>query len=64
MKHEQCCEKCAQNQEDELEKIISCKLLTPNEKASIIEARRIKKLADDFRRNYATRDNTHCQPQP
>jgi hypothetical protein len=57
MKDEHCCEKCAQNQEDELEKIISCKLLTPNEKASIIEARRITKLADDFARKYVMRSN-------
>jgi len=57
MKDEHCCEKCAQNQEDELEKIISCKLLTPNEKASIIEARRITKLTDDFARKYAMRNN-------
>ena len=62
MKHEQCCKECAQNQEGELEKIIACKLLSPNEKASIIEARRIKKLADDFHRRYAMRDNHFANP--
>ena len=44
MKHKHCCKECANSGRGEIEKIMECKLLTPEERVAIVHGRRIKAI--------------------
>ena len=48
MKQNRYCKKCTNSEQDDDEKILECKLLTPEERIAIIQQRHYRGIAEEF----------------